>query len=132
MFINAKQAPRRITATMCARAYYALSLCGCAIVSTARSTGFYTSDNPTDKLSTLMLESRRVKANKAECECFLLVVILQRCGNECKVEWSTMRQNHRKLRFAFNLYIVLYIFFPSLSLIEVCTYLCLALINFIL
>jgi len=98
MFINAKQTRCRITATMRARAYYVLSLCGCAIVSVARSAGFYTSDNPTDKLSTLMLESRRVKANKAERECFLLVVILQRCGNECKVEWSTMRQNHRKLK----------------------------------
>lgn len=33
-----------------------------------------------------MLESRRVKANKAECECFPLAVRLQKRGNECKVE----------------------------------------------
>lgn len=66
---TAKQACRRITATMRARAYYSvLSLYGCAIiVSAARIASFYTSDNPTDKLSALMLESRIVKANKAEC-----------------------------------------------------------------
>jgi len=36
--------------------------------------GFYISDNPMDKLSTLMLENKRAKANKDEREYFLLAV----------------------------------------------------------
>lgn len=64
--------------------------------SAARTAGFYTSDNPTDKLSTLILESGRIKAER---DCFVLAARLQRRGNECKVECiSTMRQNHCKLK----------------------------------
>lgn len=44
--------------------------------SAARTAGFYTSDNPTDKLSTLILESGRVKAER---DCF--AARLQRRGN---------------------------------------------------